>query len=214
MLTHVEQRLTQIVKSTIESLLFRYPPLLTLRYGSTNPRSEPAAPWANAVLKSQKEVDESMEQVRRLGLPLMRDEPKNWDSLAALDLILRTTDTNARIFDAGGERYSVILPWLSLYGYKNLVAENLAFGGVSKRGSVMYRHGDITRTTYPTEYFDAITCLSVIEHGVSLDAYFGEMSRILKTGGVLITSTDYYESKIDTMGQMAFGCPLHVFDKK
>ena len=36
------------------------------------------------------------------------------------------------------------------------------------------------------ESFDAITCQSVIEHGVDLEAYFREMARILKKGGHLI----------------------------
>ena len=65
----------------------------------------------------------SIEQVQRLGLPLVggtaaNKEPKNWDSLAALELILKNTDPRASIFDAGGERYSMILPWLALYGYR------------------------------------------------------------------------------------------------
>ena len=39
------------------------------------------------------------------------------------------------------------------------------------------------------------------------------MSRILVPGGSLITSTDYYESTINTAGQKAFGVPVHVFTK-
>jgi hypothetical protein len=39
------------------------------------------------------------------------------------------------------------------------------------------------------------------------------MSRILKPGGILITSTDYYETPVDTRGQMAFGVPIHIFTK-
>jgi hypothetical protein len=62
------------------------------------------------------ELKRSVEQVQRLGLPLIGDHPKNWDSLAALDLILRSTDRTARVFDAGGALYSMILPWLALLG--------------------------------------------------------------------------------------------------
>jgi SAM-dependent methyltransferase len=166
------------------------------------------------VLKTQDEVKESIEQVNKLGLPIRNDFPKNWDSLAALDLVLKTTTSKARIFDAGGELYSMILPWLFLYGYRNLIAANLEFRKTTRRGPIVYEKADITRTTYHDETFDAITCLSVIEHGVDLNAYFREMSRVLKAGGVLITSTDYWETPIDTRGQMEYGVPIHVFTKE
>ncbi|MGB8513286.1 MAG: hypothetical protein WCE24_10920, partial [Pseudolabrys sp.] len=52
-------------------------------------------------LKTSKESDEATEQVRRLGLPIVRDLCKNWDTLAALDCILDSTSTSAKILDAG-----------------------------------------------------------------------------------------------------------------
>ena len=52
------------------------------------PTGKPIAPWDNAVLKTSKESDEATEQVRRLGLPIVRDLCKNWDTLAALHCIL------------------------------------------------------------------------------------------------------------------------------
>lgn len=187
---------------------------LKRNYKFNGPHGYPDAPWTNAVLKTQDEVEASIEQVRSLGLPIMKDPPKNWDSLAALDLVLKTTTKTARIFDAGGEFYSVILPWLFLYGYKNLIAGNLVFDKKIKRGPILYEPTDITKTAHPDEAFDVVTCLSVIEHGVDLDAYFREMSRVLKLGGVLITSTDYWETPIDTRGQMAYGVPIRVFTKE
>ena len=107
----------------------------------------------------------------------------------------------------------MILPWLSLYGYKNLTVGNLVFDKKIRRGNIVYEHSDITRTKFSNGFFDAVTCLSVIEHGVDLDAYFKEMSRIIRDGGILITSTDYYDAPIDTKGQEAFGVPIHVFTR-
>ena len=143
----------------------------------------------------------------------MEEPSKNWDSLAALDVILRTTDTSARIFDAGGEWYSMILPWLALYGYKHLTAGNLVFDGTVRKGPITYEHSNITKTRFTNGYLDAVTCLSVIEHGVQLDAYFQEMSRIIRKGGVLITSTDYYEAPVETEGREAYGVPIHIFTR-
>jgi hypothetical protein len=39
------------------------------------------------------------------------------------------------------------------------------------------------------------------------------MHRVLKPGGLLITSTDYYPTAIDTKGKMAHGAPIKIFTK-
>ncbi len=183
-------------------------------HGLSAPAKYPDAPWTNAVLRTQKEVDRAVSQVKNLGLRIRGDLPKNWDSLATLDCVLKNTDKSARIFDAGAALYSVILPWLFLYGYKNLVGGNFIFKKKIKRGPILYEPCDITKTHYENNFFDVVTCLSVIEHGVDLNLYFKEMSRILKVDGILITSTDYYETPIDTNRQIAYGVPIHIFTKE
>jgi SAM-dependent methyltransferase len=190
-----------------------YKMYLAAKAGYLGTPHRPKADWANAVLRTQTDVDESMVQVRKLGLPLVDNTPKNWDTLAALDAVLNNTTPDAHVFDAGGELYSMLLPWLFLYGYRNLIAGNIAFERRTRKGPIVYDYIDITTTSFQAGHFDAVTCLSVIEHGVDLDAYFKEMSRILKPGSILVTSTDYYETKVDTRGQFAYGAPIHIFDK-
>jgi ubiquinone/menaquinone biosynthesis C-methylase UbiE len=46
-------------------------------------------------------------------------------------------------------------------------------------------------TKFNDQMFDYVTSLSVIEHGVNIEKYFREMSRIIKSNGYLLTSTDY-----------------------
>ena len=167
----------------------------------------------NAVLQTRQEWQFAVEQALTLGLPLHQDPPKNWDSLAALSAILTRTDSSAKILDAGAEMYSVILPWLSLYGYQNLTGINLVFDQPVKQGNILYEYGDLTQTRYQSNSFEAITCLSVVEHGVDIGAYFQEMSRLLKPGGILVTSTDYYDEPIETQGKVAFGVPLRSFSR-
>jgi SAM-dependent methyltransferase len=171
----------------------------------------PVVPWDNATLKTRSEWRAAVAEVLRLGLPAHVDPPKNWDAIAALRNILNGTSSEARVLDAGAERYSVVLPWLARYGYRHLVGINIAFGGSEDVGTVRYQYGDLTRTDFATASFDAITCLSVIEHGVDFRRYFLEMNRLLKPGGLLITSTDYFEPQVDTRGQRAFGVPIRVF---
>ena len=100
-----------------------------------------------------------------------------------------------------------------LYGYRELYGINLGFTDPTRRGPIRYLPGDLTRTPFPDENFDAITCLSVIEHGVPLPDYFREMYRLLKPNGLLITSTDYYPTPIDTRGKVAHGTPIRIFSK-
>ena len=68
-------------------------------------------------------------------------------------------------------------------------------------------------TRFDPETFDVVTCLSVVEHGVDLDGYFREAARILKPGGALVTSTDYYPDPIDTAGKHAYGVPVKIFNR-
>jgi SAM-dependent methyltransferase len=174
---------------------------------------QPCANWYNAVLRTQQESDEAIQQVKDIGLPPVEDAPKNWDCLAALDCVLSNTTSAGRVLDAGAEAYSRLLPWLCLYGYRHLDGINLVFKKPKKLGAITYRYGDITSTDFRPATFDAIACLSVIEHGVDLKRYFREASRILKPGGVLITSTDYWETPVDTGRRRMYGAPVHVFTR-
>ena len=101
-------------------------------------------------------------------VPLHRGPEKNWDHLAAVSTILAHTKPNARILDAGAEIYSNVLPALFLYGYHDLYGINLSFTAPTRRGPIRYIPGDLTRTPYEDGFFDAIACMSVIEHGVPL----------------------------------------------
>lgn len=202
-----------LTKQRIRSLLDRADDyrFLLRSVGIGAPSDRPRAPWQNAVLKNRRELKQALEEVARLGLPAVADTPKNWDTLAALACILSNTSTSARVLDAGAEMYSRILPWLYLYGYSNLQGINIVFKRRKRRGPIIYKHGDITATDYAAETFDAIACISVIEHGVDLSAYFKECARILKPGGILVTSTDYWQCPIDTRGQWMYGVPVRIF---
>lgn len=150
---------------------------------------------------------------RQQRLPLHRGEDKNWDHIAAVHAIVGATKKSARILDAGAEIYSNVLPCLFAYGYRDLYGINLSFTAPVRRGPIRYLPGDITKTEFRDSFFDAVTCMSVIEHGVPIEAYFREMFRVLKPGGILITSTDYYPTSIDTRGKIAHGSPIKIFSR-
>jgi SAM-dependent methyltransferase len=144
-------------------------------------------------------------------LPLHHDRPKNWDALGAVSTVLAEGGRDARVLDAGSARYSSVLPWLRLYGLSDLVGNNLEFGDDVRRDGVLFRYGDIAAMDFPDDRFDAVTCMSVIEHGVPLGAFFAQAARVLRPGGVLVVSTDYDADPPDTNGIMMYGRPVMIF---
>lgn len=170
----------------------------------------------NTTLKSKQEIAQYIEFCRISDFVHRADAPKNWDNFKAVQHVLQThTDHTAHIMDAGGIQASAFLPTLEKFGYTRLVALDLSNPHPPKIvGNITYKRGDITRTSYANNLFDAVACLSVIEHGVNLELFFAEMCRILKPGGSLIVSTDYWADKIPNHdGRKAYGVPVFIFSR-
>jgi SAM-dependent methyltransferase len=180
-----------------------------LRHGAPRPR--PARVPPTDVLRDRASWEAAVAECRRLRLPLHHDRPKNWDALGAVATVLDLAGDRARVLDAGSARYSPVLPWLRLYGLPDLVGTNLEFGAPVRRDGVLFRHGDITATDFADAAFDAVTCMSVIEHGVPVPAFLAEAARILRPGGVLVLSTDYDQDPPDTAGLTMYGQPVRIF---
>jgi SAM-dependent methyltransferase len=207
------RRFFRRIKSAVLQFDALYRLDLKLKFGASRLAEKPGPFIENGVLITREAWQAATENAKKLGVPLHRGPEKNWDHLAAVSTILTHTDPSARILDAGAELYSNVLPALFVYGYRELYGINLSFTEPACRGPIRYLPGDITRAPFADAFFDAITCMSVIEHGVPLDAYFREMHRLLKPGGLLITSTDYFPTPIDTRGMTAYGSPIKIFSR-
>jgi SAM-dependent methyltransferase len=179
------------------------------RHPSGRPRPTPVPP--TDVLRTVGDWQAAVAECRRLRLPLHHDRQKNWDALGAVSTVVNELGTGAAVLDAGAARYSSVLPWLRLYGLTDLVGNNLEFGADVRRDGVLFRYGDITRTDFPDGRFDAVTCMSVIEHGVPLEPFLAESARIIRPGGLLVVSTDYDQDPPDTAEYLAYGQPVHIF---
>lgn len=188
------------------------------RRGYAAHRPLPRTVPSTAVLRSEAEWRRAVEEAKRLRLPLHRDLPKNWDALGAVAAVLGRADDgsrSARVMDAGSARYSPVLPWLRLYGLgeaeESLLGINLEFGRPVRRDGVTFRHGDVTASGLPDGSLDAVTCMSVIEHGVPIEPFLRESARVLRPGGVLCVSTDYDQEPPDTTGRTAYGSEVRIF---
>lgn len=169
-----------------------YRATLRLKGADLDPQSPAAGRTPSAVLQSVAEYRESMGTLDALGLHRHPDDPKNWDALLALRSIREATDAGGAVLDAGGATYSPLLEWLYLYGYRDLVAYNIDFDRDFSRGPIRYVRGDFTETGFESDRFDVVTTLSVVEHGVDVERAFAEFHRLLRPGGRLVVSTDYW----------------------
>jgi SAM-dependent methyltransferase len=168
----------------------------------------------NGTLKLNSEWQEARAVVEAAGLRSYYQPPaKSWDALRACNYILANASLALPVLDVGGlPDYSFISTWLAHYGFQVDVI-NPAFSGnwVDAGGKIRYLRGDATSSEYEDRRFGAVTCLSAIEHGVPLEAFFREMHRVLIPGGHLIVSTDFWHEAIDTGDRRAFGVPVRIF---
>lgn len=140
---------------------------------------------------------------------------KSWDVLAAVDFIEQHVPRDAPILDLGANT-SEILPILHRTGYTNLTG--IDFSPEVRRmpfaWSIRYVEGDFTHTPFGDASFAALTSISAIEHGYDGDAHFRECARLLRPGGHLIVSFDYWPEKIDTTGTLLYGLPWCIFSRE
>lgn len=159
-------------------------------------------------LQSKSEMNAATVLIEKLGLTLHNDFQKNWDTLKALYYVARATDSSANILDAGGGLHSPVLNALSEFGYSGLYACDVVDVNYSPEkfsDKIKFTIQSIEQTDYPNQFFSAVTCLSVIEHGVNHQNFFAEMSRILKQDGLLIITADYWPEFIDCSGIYPYG---------
>ena len=80
-------------------------------------------------------------------------------------------------------------------------------------GNIEYFKGDLMNTPFESNSFDLVTCLSVIEHSVDYSLLAKESSRLLKVGGQLIVSCDYWNPKPDTSLTKLYSLDWNILDK-
>ena len=166
---------------------------------------------------------QAIKNLESLKLPPHPDTVKSWDTWKIIDFVVKQKKKDSKILDVGCNG-SPILPYLRRLGYHNLygcdvdlkirkrhflkrIRNKLLMTNPDELLNELLENKDnffnlskedLEKTNYDSNMFDIITSLSVIEHGVNISNYFGEISRLLKNGGFLLTSTDYWPKKIES----------------
>ena len=139
---------------------------------------------------------------------------KSWDVLKTVKFIRSRVSPNAPILDIGAYASEFICS-LHRIGYLNLTGIDLN-PDISKMpyaDKVRYVTGDFLQMPFEHTSFEAVTAISVIEHGFQGEPLLNELKRVIKPGGYFIASVDYWPDKIDTEGIEAFGMKWQIFSK-
>jgi SAM-dependent methyltransferase len=166
----------------------------------------------NEVLLTPEQWLQARSEVVNTGLEAHRDGPKNWDHYLALESILAHVDSDELIVDGGGDP-DAFCCWLTYFGYRNIMVINPGLSKNATSDRIQLKIGDITNTVLDSGSVGCLTCMSVIEHGVDVSRFFKEAYRIIRPGGRLIISTDYWPDSIDTSDRYdpVYKCPVKIF---
>jgi SAM-dependent methyltransferase len=143
------------------------------------------------------------------------DPNKSWDVLKTVEFLERNHSRTSAILDIGAYA-SEVLCSLHKLGFSDLSGIDLdpRVTYMPYADHVKYLIGDFMSTPFPPCTFQAITAISVLEHGFKGSKVFSEVSRILAPGGHFLGTIDYWPEKIDTQGIRAYGLDWTIFSKE
>jgi SAM-dependent methyltransferase len=155
--------------------------------------------------------------LQRFGLssgPLVGDWIKSWDVLQTLEFIEQHLGKEKPVLDIGCYASEVLVA-LHRMGYHNLsgIDLNPNVGNMPHADSIRYSVGNFMQTSFADASFQAVTSISVVEHGLNGPVLMSEMARILRPGGYFISSFDYWPAKVNTSKTKFFGLDWLIFSK-
>jgi SAM-dependent methyltransferase len=185
------------------------------------------------VLKSRTQIDQARDELRRRRLSFtssswqrlcrklkvsagidVGDKLKSWDVLNTSAFIEKNISQSAPILDIGAFA-SELLYVLHHLRFSNLTGIDLSpdIKKMAYRDSIRYEVSNFMHTPFESESFEAITAMSVIEHGFNSNALLTEISRLLRPRGYFIASFDYWPQKVHTADTRFFGMDWKIFSE-
>lgn len=147
------------------------------------------------------------------GLPV-GEYNKSWDVARTLRLIEERLPKDAAILDLGAFCSEVPVS-LAMMGYTGVhgIDLNPKVQEMPLASQIRYTIGDFNKCPFPDASFDAVTAISVIEHGYQPEKLLGQISRLLRPRGLFIASFDYWPRKIDTAQTKFFDLSWLIFSE-
>jgi SAM-dependent methyltransferase len=146
--------------------------------------------------------------------PPRYDRRKDWDVELSREVIEGNVGTESLILDVGCFN-SAILWTLLRRGFTRLCGLDLnpLLRFAPHNRMLWYVAGDLYAAPFLSRRFEVVTALSMMEHGFEPAQFLPALRRLLKPGGLLIVSTDYWPDKIETTGIRVFGQPWTIFSR-
>lgn len=140
---------------------------------------------------------------------------KSWDVELTLSFLRERVSVDGSIMDMGCY-CSEMLPLLHRAGFRHLVGADLnpAVSEMPYAETIDYRCENFLASSLEEDSQDAVTSISVMEHGFDQAKLLDELQRTLKPGGFYLASFDYWPEKIDTGGQRFFDMSWTLFSEE
>jgi SAM-dependent methyltransferase len=172
------------------------------------------------ILQNWEEVGDAVRRLRSAELPGHVVPEKHWDLALLADMTDDLSrDTAVADFGCAG-LYALEL--FARQGFRSIVGLDLsvpwqhrlrAFRRRARRKGYKLHRRDITASGLPTASLGALSCLSVLEHGVDVAALAAESARVLAPGGRALVTTDYWPDSSTTVGADHFGLPWRILGR-
>ncbi len=178
------------------------------------------------ILQNWNDIGTACKFLSQNKLPKHQSPEKNWD-LYHLYHLVAEKNRSAAIIDLGCSGLDT-LKLLSYMGFTNLQGVDLHITLLDyarqlaqwkrlqfARRPYRLRRGDLMQTRFAASSYDIVTCISVIEHGVDMERFLVEAARLLKPGGQLFVTADYWQTPIDTSDvEKQFRLPWKILSRQ
>ncbi len=160
------------------------------------------------MLQSMAEINQCTEEIRNYGLIPHGLSCKNFDICRILYKI-----PDGAFLDLGADG-SFILQNLVHCGHEGLKYGIDLLIEDKEIGEIKYFKGDLMHTPFEDGMFQTLTCLSVVEHQVSYSELAKECGRLLKSGGQLFLTCDFWNPKVRTEGMKLYSLDWNILCKE
>lgn len=162
----------------------------------------------NNFLQTRQQVDNCTNYLKNNNLLCHGLSCKDYD-LAEVVPLLKDGD----LLDMGSQGSSILdnVVRRNLTGLKYGI--DLSYPENSSSGGIGLFKGDLMNCPFQDGMFNTITCMSVIEHEVDFNLLGKECARLLKPGGELFMTFDYWDPKVDTSWFKMFGLSWTILDR-